>query len=201
MAKGTKLTALPKRIDPRRIERDFERNDRLRSEGSAILAAAARDAGAERLIAQSIAFMYETGAPGTLHTEDDPLLLDPPPEYARSASALTTEIQATLFEELDDEQTAKARAMQRAWVAYRDTTCGFYDDKIRGSMANMMHAACDTRETARRTSSSGAMLQPLCPSALPAESAATYRFRSRRSSHRTRAPSLRCSALSACISG
>jgi nucleoside-diphosphate-sugar epimerase len=32
------LTALPKRIDPRRIERDFERNDRLRSEGSRILA-------------------------------------------------------------------------------------------------------------------------------------------------------------------
>jgi uncharacterized protein YecT (DUF1311 family) len=51
---------------------------------------------------------------------------------------------------LDDEQTVKARAMQRAWIAYRDTTCGFYDDKIQGTMSNMMHAACHARETARR---------------------------------------------------
>ena len=28
-----------------------------------------------------------------------------------------------------------ARDMQRAWIAYRDTTCNFYDDKIHGSMA------------------------------------------------------------------
>jgi uncharacterized protein YecT (DUF1311 family) len=51
---------------------------------------------------------------------------------------------------LDQDQTAKARAMQRAWIAYRDTTCQFYDDKIHGSMAITMHAACVTRETARR---------------------------------------------------
>jgi uncharacterized protein YecT (DUF1311 family) len=56
----------------------------------------------------------------------------------------------TLLGELDDGQTAKARAMQRAWIGYRDTTCDFYDDKIRGSMAVMMIAACVTRETARR---------------------------------------------------
>src|SRR5207237_4374346 len=31
------LTALPQRIDPRRVERDFEPNDRLRSEGTRIL--------------------------------------------------------------------------------------------------------------------------------------------------------------------
>jgi uncharacterized protein YecT (DUF1311 family) len=55
-----------------------------------------------------------------------------------------------LFATLDDEQTAKARAMQRAWIAYRDSTCQFYDDKIQGSMSIMMHAACNTRETARR---------------------------------------------------
>ena len=55
-----------------------------------------------------------------------------------------------LLGELDDAQTAKARAMQRAWLAYRDTTCQFYYDKIQGSMAGMMIAACITRETARR---------------------------------------------------
>ena len=40
--------------------------------------------------------------------------------------------------------------MQRAWIAYRDTTCGFYYDKIQGTMAGFMEAACVTRETARR---------------------------------------------------
>ncbi len=56
----------------------------------------------------------------------------------------------TLLGELDADQTAKAKAMQRAWIAYRDTTCQFYYDKIQGSMAGMMIAACTTRETARR---------------------------------------------------
>jgi nucleoside-diphosphate-sugar epimerase len=38
------LTSLPRRIDPRRIERDFELNDRLRSEGTRILVRAAQAA-------------------------------------------------------------------------------------------------------------------------------------------------------------
>jgi uncharacterized protein YecT (DUF1311 family) len=63
---------------------------------------------------------------------------------------LLNENYKTLLGRLDDEQTTAARAMRRAWIAYRDTTCRFYDDKIRGSMSVMMHAACVTRETARR---------------------------------------------------
>jgi uncharacterized protein YecT (DUF1311 family) len=51
---------------------------------------------------------------------------------------------------LDNQQTAKLRAMQQAWIAYRDTTCNFYMDKIQGSMAIPMGAACAARETARR---------------------------------------------------
>jgi uncharacterized protein YecT (DUF1311 family) len=51
---------------------------------------------------------------------------------------------------IDDQQGAKLRAMQRAWIAYRDTTCNFYWDKIQGTMAIPMSAACYTRETARR---------------------------------------------------
>jgi uncharacterized protein YecT (DUF1311 family) len=42
------------------------------------------------------------------------------------------------------------RAMQQAWIAYRDTTCNFYMDKIQGSTAIPMGAACAARETARR---------------------------------------------------
>ena len=55
-----------------------------------------------------------------------------------------------LLDTLDDEQTSKARAMQRAWIAYRNTTCQFYWDKIRGTMANSMQSACAARESARR---------------------------------------------------
>src|SRR5215467_12072267 len=51
---------------------------------------------------------------------------------------------------LDDQQAAKLRAMQHAWIAYRDTTCNFYWDKIQGTMAIPMSAACNARETARR---------------------------------------------------
>ena len=52
--------------------------------------------------------------------------------------------------DLDDQQTAKLRDMQRAWIASRQSTCGFYDVKIQGSMAIPMSAACIARETARR---------------------------------------------------
>jgi uncharacterized protein YecT (DUF1311 family) len=51
---------------------------------------------------------------------------------------------------LDNQQNAKLRAMQQAWIAYRDTTCNFYMDKVQGSMAIPMGAACAARETARR---------------------------------------------------
>ena len=56
----------------------------------------------------------------------------------------------TLRDDLDDGQKAKLRDMQRAWIAYRDSTCAFYADKIQGSMAVPMSAACVARETARR---------------------------------------------------
>ena len=56
----------------------------------------------------------------------------------------------TLIGALDSQQNTKLRAMQQAWIAYRDTTCNFYMDKIQGSMAIPMGAACAARETARR---------------------------------------------------
>jgi len=55
-----------------------------------------------------------------------------------------------LRDDLDDDQKAKLRDMQRAWIASRDATCQFYYDKIQGSMATTMIAACFARETARR---------------------------------------------------
>ena len=55
-----------------------------------------------------------------------------------------------LREQLDDDQKEKLRDMQRAWIAYRNSTCEFYYHKIQGSMATPMTAACLARETARR---------------------------------------------------
>lgn len=91
------LTSLPSRIDPRKIERDLAVNDRLRSDGTRDLAAAARAAGVKRFVAQSIAFGYLPGEPGTLHGEQDVLYLDAPRQFRRSARALH-ELECTVRE-------------------------------------------------------------------------------------------------------
>jgi nucleoside-diphosphate-sugar epimerase len=84
------LTSIPARIDPRRLERDFAVNDRLRGEGTRNLVAAAQECGARRVIAQSVAFAYAPGPPGTIHRESDPLISDEQASksFRRSARAL-----------------------------------------------------------------------------------------------------------------
>ncbi|HYB24961.1 MAG TPA: NAD(P)-dependent oxidoreductase, partial [Solirubrobacteraceae bacterium] len=82
------LTAIPARIDPRKVERDFALTNRLRTEGTRILIEAAEAAGAERMIAQSIVLVYAPGPPGTVHTESDPVNVDPPEGYTRTGAAL-----------------------------------------------------------------------------------------------------------------
>jgi nucleoside-diphosphate-sugar epimerase len=82
------LTALPQRIDPRKVKRDFLVNDQLRSRGTRDLVAAAQEAGVQRIVAQSIAFAYLPGPPGTLHTETEVLYLDGPKAFRRTVGAL-----------------------------------------------------------------------------------------------------------------
>jgi len=65
------LTDLPDVLDPAAMSAALERNARLRIEGTRNLVAAARAAGARRIVAQSIAFVYEPG--NEPHGEDDPL--------------------------------------------------------------------------------------------------------------------------------
>ncbi|MBA2794741.1 MAG: NAD(P)H-binding protein, partial [Thermoleophilaceae bacterium] len=50
------LTALPQSFDVRKI--DYEPTNRIRTDGTRNLIAAARAAGAQRMVAQSISFMY-----------------------------------------------------------------------------------------------------------------------------------------------
>ncbi|BDU22103.1 NAD(P)-dependent oxidoreductase [Dyella sp. GSA-30] len=65
------LTDLPRGLDPSRMEEGVRRNAQIRAEGTANLMAAARAAGAHRIVAQSIAWAY---APGNEpFGEDDPL--------------------------------------------------------------------------------------------------------------------------------
>jgi nucleoside-diphosphate-sugar epimerase len=84
------LTAVPQRIDPRKMERDFALNDRLRVEGTRYLVDAAVAAGARRIVAQSVSFGYAPGPPDTVHVESDPLLAasEAHKSYRRSAQAL-----------------------------------------------------------------------------------------------------------------
>ena len=93
------LTAIPPRLDPRKIVRDFALTDRLRTEGTRNLLAAAQTAAASRFIAQSIAFAYEPGPAGTVHGEQDPLIVSPPPQFERSARAIAELERQTLAAE------------------------------------------------------------------------------------------------------
>jgi nucleoside-diphosphate-sugar epimerase len=66
------LTDLPDVADPQTITVALTANARLRIEGTFNLVVAAKAAGARRLIAQSIAFMYAPGTPP--YRESDPLV-------------------------------------------------------------------------------------------------------------------------------
>ena len=90
------LTSIPARVDPRKMVRDFALTDRLRTQGTANLVAAAQAAGGARIVAQSIAFAYAPGPPGTVHTENDPLTSDPPAQFRRSAAAVA-ELERTVL--------------------------------------------------------------------------------------------------------
>jgi nucleoside-diphosphate-sugar epimerase len=70
----------------RNLDRSFAQTNRLRTEGTDNLLAAAREAGVSRLVAQSFASMRYAREGGPVKTEDDPL--DPaPPKAARETHA------------------------------------------------------------------------------------------------------------------
>jgi len=93
------LTSIPPRIDPRKMERDFATNDRLRREGTTNLVAAAKAAGVTRLLAQSVAFFYAPGPPGTVHSERDPLVHgDQAPKPVKRSSAALASLERTVLD-------------------------------------------------------------------------------------------------------
>jgi nucleoside-diphosphate-sugar epimerase len=81
------LTAIPPRLNPRRVRQELALTNRLRTEGTANLLAAGRVAGVERFVAQSIAFVCQPTGEGPL-SEDAPLYQDAPRAFAAVIAAV-----------------------------------------------------------------------------------------------------------------
>jgi nucleoside-diphosphate-sugar epimerase len=80
------LTDLPYALEESQMTAALVRNARLRDEGTRNLVAAAVHSGANRLIAQSIAFIYEDGP--IPHQESDPLLPVTHPVYGETVQGV-----------------------------------------------------------------------------------------------------------------
>jgi len=81
------LTDIPAAIDSKRYAEQMAGNDRIRVEGTRNLVAAAREAGARRLVAESIAFAYRPEG-GDIRDEEDPLYLDAPDSMRTTIQAV-----------------------------------------------------------------------------------------------------------------
>ena len=82
------LTAIPDRINPRKMASDFEVTNRLRSEGTDNLLEGARAAGARRFLAQSFAGWPFAREGGPVKDEDAPLDSDPPGDLGALLDAI-----------------------------------------------------------------------------------------------------------------
>jgi nucleoside-diphosphate-sugar epimerase len=78
------LTAIPDPVDPRHLARDMALTNRLRTQGTANLLAAAKGV---RVIAQGVAYAYDP-AGSSVKDEDAPLWRDPPAQFAPVVAAL-----------------------------------------------------------------------------------------------------------------
>jgi len=82
------MTDLKAASDLRTFDRSFAASNRLRTEGTDHLLAAARAAGVQRFLAQSFCGWPYARAGGAVKTEADPLDPDPPKELSRALAAI-----------------------------------------------------------------------------------------------------------------
>ena len=80
-------TAIPHAVNPKRLSKDFEVTNKLRTEGTRNLVEAAREVGVQRVISQGLAYAYDPQGSGPAN-EDEPLWRDPPKEFAPVLGAL-----------------------------------------------------------------------------------------------------------------
>lgn len=81
------LTAIPAEINPKRLAEDFALTNRLRTEGTRNLLAAAEQIGVTRVVAQGLAYAYDPYGSG-LADEDTPLWQEPPAPFVPVLAAL-----------------------------------------------------------------------------------------------------------------
>ncbi len=84
------LTAIPHRIDPRHLARDFELTNRLRREGTAHLLSAASALPDVHLVSEGLAYAYEPtrAAEPAAADEETPFWAQPPRQFAPNVEAL-----------------------------------------------------------------------------------------------------------------
>jgi nucleoside-diphosphate-sugar epimerase len=80
------LTAIPARLNPRRMPAEFALTNRLRTEGTRHLLDAAAQSGVRQIIAQGLAFAYEPGIGSA--DEETPLWQRPPAPFTSTMAAL-----------------------------------------------------------------------------------------------------------------
>ena len=112
------LTDLPPNLDPRKMEEQAAGNDRIRTEGTRNLVAAAVAAGARRMVAQSIAFAYAPTGTG-LKGEDDPLWDDAPSPFARTRAGAARSRGCRHADRGDRGRRAALRLLLRAGLGVR----------------------------------------------------------------------------------
>jgi nucleoside-diphosphate-sugar epimerase len=90
------LTAIPPEFNPRRFDQAFAQTNRLRTEGTDNLIAAAEAVAVRRLVTQSFAAWPYARRGSWVKTEDDPLDDDPPAQVRRTVDAIRYLERATL---------------------------------------------------------------------------------------------------------
>ncbi len=111
------LTDLPARIEPRKYKTQLAGTNRLRREGTRNLVAAAKEAGAGRLVAQSVGFAYApTG--DWIKDDDTPLALDSPPPMDEAIGAIAElERGSSGVYNMDDDDPARAHEWIPAYAS------------------------------------------------------------------------------------
>lgn len=81
------LTAIPAELNPKRLAKDFELTNQLRTVGTRHLYAAAEAVGVSRVVAQGLAYAYDPAGQGPAG-EDEPLWREPPAQFVPVLEAL-----------------------------------------------------------------------------------------------------------------
>ncbi len=90
------LTAIPARLNIRKYDQEFALTNRLRTEGTDNLIAAAVEMGVRRFISQSFAPLVYARQGSAVKTEDDPMDSNPPPALRKTLNAIQHLEAATL---------------------------------------------------------------------------------------------------------